>query len=233
MPSERAIDEVNPSGKWEFGEDVSECFDDMLERSIPGYDEMRRYVFEVSSRLTSGRTVIDLGSSLGRAYERFADEGYSVVSCEVSKPMLEKQRELFGEYKNVDIRDCDIIEDFPNIKADIVTSVLTVQFTPIEERQRIIDNVYKILNDGGVFVLVEKVLGNTYDIDSALVSAYYGEKQKNRYGHDAIRRKRKSLSGVLVPVSSEFNKAFLRNAGFRQIDVFWRCLNFEGIVAVK
>jgi tRNA (cmo5U34)-methyltransferase len=42
-----------------------------------------------------------------------------------------------------------------------------------------------------------------------------------------------SLEGVLVPVTSDWNIDLLKQAGFRQIDVFWKWMNFVGYIAFK
>ena len=42
-----------------------------------------------------------------------------------------------------------------------------------------------------------------------------------------------SLEGVLVPVTAKWNEQLLRSAGFAEVDMFWRWMNFAGWVAVK
>ena len=37
-----------PGGAWAFDQDVADCFDDMLARSIPQYVEMRRACYELA-----------------------------------------------------------------------------------------------------------------------------------------------------------------------------------------
>lgn len=110
---------------------------------------------------------------------------------------------------------------------------MKLQFTPIEERWRIIKNIYDNLQNGGCFIFVEKVLSSSAETDSLLTDVYYDMKRKNSYSEDQIQNKRKSLSGVLVPVTATENKNFLKECGFRKIECFWRCLNFAGWIAFK
>ena len=42
-----------------------------------------------------------------------------------------------------------------------------------------------------------------------------------------------SLEGVLVPVTASWNEELLAKAGFKQIDCFWRWMNFAGWIAIK
>ena len=85
----------------------------------------------------------------------------------------------------------------------------------------------------GAFVFVEKVLGNTADLDDLMVKLYLTLKGKNQYSDKQIERKKMSLEGVLVPVTAKWNEELLKMAGFKEIDCFWRWMNFAGWVATK
>ena len=227
-------DEVIPVGKWEFDEKVASVFDDMLERSIPGYADMRLLIEKIGLRyIRIGKTIVDIGCSNGNAIapfvKRFGDD-CNFLLCDVSAPMLEKCRERFG---NLDIRNYDITRGLPETDACLVLSILTVQFTPIEYRQKIVSSIYESLCEGGAFIFVEKVLGNTYEIDDLMVQEYYSIKTENAYTQEQIETKRKSLEGVLVPITANWNESLLLSAGFRKIDCFWRFLNFAGWIAIK
>lgn len=227
-------DEVIPGEKWEFDEKVTAVFDDMLERSIPEYPVMRSLVEKIGAHYVRvGKTIVDIGCSNGNAIAPFVSrfaEDCNFLLCDVSAPMLEKCRERFG---NLDIRDYDITQGLPETDACLVLSILTIQFTPIEYRQKIVSSIYDRLCDGGAFIFVEKVLGNTNELDDLMVAEYYGIKSENAYTQEQIATKRKSLEGVLVPITAKWNEDLLRSAGFRKIDCFWRCLNFAGWIAIK
>src|SRR5262249_48396189 len=70
-------------------------------------------------------------------------------------------------------------------------------------------------------------------IDGLMVDLYYRLKRENGYTREEIDRKRFALEGVLVPVTARWNEELLRGAGFRQVDYFWRWMNFAGWIAVK
>lgn len=227
--------DLAPGEKWKFDGDVTAEFDDMLSRSIPEYETMRRLTFEVgSSFVQEGTDVVDLGASRGEAVAPFVDAfdcTYTLI--EVSDPMRDTLHERFHGRSNVKVLDWDLRNRFPMVEASLVLSVLTVQFVPIEHRQRILRKVYDSLLPGGALVLVEKVLGATADLDAVMVNRYHEMKRRNGYTEDDIRRKRLSLEGVLVPVTARMNEEFLASAGFREIDCFWRHLNFCSWVAIR
>lgn len=233
-------DETLPDDKWTFDQGVTEVFDDMLARSIPQYEVMRRAVFNLGSRYVQPKTaVIDLGCSRGEALAPFVDRfgaNNRYVGVEVSEPMLLAARERFAGYIGchvVDIRDLDLRHAYPPEQASLTLSVLTLQFTPIEYRQRIVRDVFKHTVAGGAFLLVEKVLGATADLDAQMVETYYALKSANGYTQEQIARKRLSLEGVLVPVTAKWNEELLSTAGFKQIDCIWRWMNFAAWIAVK
>jgi tRNA (cmo5U34)-methyltransferase len=133
----------------------------------------------------------------------------------------------------VRIEEMDLRSSYPTCLASVTFAVLTLQFIPIEYRQRILAEIYLHTVPGGAFIIVEKVLGGSSQLDEAMVQCYYGVKEQNGYSREAIERKRLSLEGVLVPITARWNEECLRNAGFREVDCFWRWMNFAGWIATK
>jgi tRNA (cmo5U34)-methyltransferase len=234
------VDTVLPDDKWAFDEDVTAAFDDMLARSIPQYTVMREAVYHLACRYIQPHTaVVDLGSSRGEAVAKLVSR-YAMVNrfhlTDVSEPMLVALQERFAHditMNTVRVQACDLRSDFPLCEPSVVLCVLTLQFTPMEYRQQIVQTIYDKLLPGGALLLVEKVLGATAPINQVMVDLYYGMKRDNGYSEEQIQRKRMSLEGVLVPVTARWNEELLQSAGFRQVDMFWRWMNFCGWLAVK
>ena len=235
-------DNVTPKDKWVFDEDVAECFEDMLERSIPQYDVMRDTAFNLGIKVMNKNKVssmLDIGCSDGLNIDRYVKKlgAYGRYrGIDISEPMLEKARKRFVgfiECNIVHIENMDLRKDFPRDAYNLITSILTIQFTPIEYRQMILQKIYDHLEFGGGFIMVEKVLGNCSEINEIMVEEYLKLKESNGYTKDQIERKRLSLEGVLVPMTSNWNIDMLKQAGFKKIDVFWRWMNFEGYIAIK
>ena len=227
------IDNTNPNGTWSFDNDVTAVFDDMLSRSIPQYEVMRQAITNLATcYLPSQGTVLDLGCSRGESLKQLAEKRPDgrYIGIEISDPMLDAAKDTAPF---ADIRKLDLREDYPQELADVTLCILTLQFTPIEYRQQILRRIYNHTNRGGVLIIVEKVIGATAQIDSDMVRLYYGLKGNNGYSPEQIERKRLSLEGVLVPVTARWNEDLLRQAGFHQIDCFWRWMNFAGWFAVK
>lgn len=253
------VDTTMPEGRWEFNEPVASVFDNMLQNSIPSYDRMRDLTYRLGRQfVTPGTAIVDLGASLGRAIEPFCKEfgPYNYHHCadapeddhetgnhyslyEIAPAMRERlmTNDVLGaakaklEYES--LVDVDTFRFDGQVNCSLILSVLTLQFTPIEHRQHILEKVYDSLEKGGAFILVEKVLGDDNFLDRLLVDTYYQMKGDNGYSQESIATKRKSLEGVLVPVKAAWNEELLRKSGFNRVECFYRDLNFAGWIAIK
>lgn len=233
-------DETMPGDKWAFDGEVTTVFDDMLARSIPQYEVMRQACHDLACRYARRKTaIVDLGCSRGEAMARLIDKfgvNNHFVGVEISAPMLDAARQRFRGLIDcgvVEIREMDLRREYPQVEASVTLCVLTLQFTPIEYRLRIMQDIYDHTMPGGALIFVEKVIGASAQIDRHMVETYYTLKAANGYTADQIERKRLSLEGVLVPMTARWNEEMLSMVGFRQVDCFWRWMNFAGWIAVK
>jgi tRNA (cmo5U34)-methyltransferase len=226
--------------RWQFDRNVTDVFENMLARSIPEYGTMRALVFDLGATLVQpGTAVIDLGCSKGDALAPFVQHfgtANHYIGVELSEPMLEAAQRRFAALIDqgiVEIQRLDLRAEHPQEMASLTLAVLTIQFTPIEYRQRIMQRIAEHTLPGGGIVLVEKVLGSSAYVEELLRRRYYALKAMNGYTTEQIERKRLSLEGVLVPVAARCNEDMLREAGFNQVECFWRWCNFAGWIAIK
>lgn len=233
-------DNVQIEGKWEFNQDVTNAFDDMLQRSIPDYDIMRKAVSDIATKYVQHKTdIVDLGASRGDAVNNLIQKygAYNhYVLVEKSKPMLEVCKERFKgliDVNIVSVKEMDLRNEFPPCNASVILSVLTLMFIPINYRQDILLKCYNNLLPGGALIIVEKVLGNTAELDKMMIELYHRKKVNSGYTEDSVERKSISLEGVLVPLTARWNEMLLKDVGFKYVDCFWRWMNFAGWIAVK
>lgn len=225
---------INPENKWEFDSKVTECFDDMLERSIPNYQSMRDLTYKLGRYFIQPETsVLDIGCSRGLSVDRFIRE-YPLTNfwlIDTSEPMIEVCKDKYQLLNNVKILNADICRNILPDGLSLCLSVLTLQFIEKSKRQNIVNRIYESLNSGCAFILVEKL--NAEAFNDIFTREYYDIKQKNGYSPKQIADKRESLKGVMEPLTEQENIEMLNEAGFKYIECFYRCLNFGGWLAVK
>jgi tRNA (cmo5U34)-methyltransferase len=241
-------DELIPGPRWAFDEEVTRAFDDMLERSIPQYEVMRSAVHDMAVAFLQEQDlgaetsplVLDLGCSRGEMIAMLLETlrarrlDARFVGLDLSGPMVDATRQRFVTEPHVDVVQLDLREDYPRVApAHVTLAILTLQFIPIEYRQSVVKRVYEHTAKGGCFILVEKVLGQTAQLNDMMVARYLDMKRANGYSEEQIVRKRLALEGVLVPITASWNEELLARAGFDAIDCVWRWMNFGAWAAIR
>ena len=152
------LDQTIPIGKWEFDETVTKVFDNMLERSIPGYQEMRSLTTSLAVKYAiPGTAIIDLGCSRGGSLIPIVEalnRNHKFIGVEISESMRKSCTEALSKYENLnfEILDLDLRNNYPEGAASVVMAILTIQFVPIEYRQEILARAYESLVPGGAII---------------------------------------------------------------------------------
>jgi tRNA (cmo5U34)-methyltransferase len=233
-------DETVPIGDFEFGKETASVFDDMVDRSVPYYREIQRMSGELAADFAvPGSNLYDLGCATGTTLmllDKMVDPGVRFVGVDNSDDMLDKARQKMEQagveraydLVNADLNNCQFIEN-----ASVAVMILTLQFVRPLYRERTIRRVCEGLNDNGCLVLVEKITQQDSLLNRLFIKHYYEMKRRNGYSSTEITLKREALENVLIPYRFEENRDMLREAGFRQVEEFFRWYNFCGVVAVK
>ena len=125
------------------------------------------------------------------------------------------------------IQDCKIEN------ASFALLNLTLQFIPVTSRADVIKKIYAGLNPHGACVLTEKImLNNTID-DELYQELHHNFKAANQYSELEISQKRKALENVLIRETLDDHKNRLFEAGFSRVNVWFQCLNFVSLLAIK
>ena len=225
-----------------FGKDTAAVFDDMLDRSVPFYDETQRMLGElVADFAVDGTSIYDLGCSTANTFlsagaKLRPDLNVRFVGLDSSEDMLRKAEQKLVStsfpwpytLKLHDLNDGLQIEN-----ASVALMALTLQFVRPLNREALIASLHKGLNHNGCLLLVEKVLGEHSTFNRLFIDHYYEMKRRKGYSDLEIAQKREALENVLIPYRLEENKRLLRHVGFQHVDVFFKWYNFCGIIAIK
>lgn len=225
-----------------FNGEVTAVFDDMVDRSVPFYQEIHRMTAELAADYAQpGTNVYDLGCSTGHALlqiDAAMPPGGDVnfIGIDESVEMLAKcEAKLIAARigRPYELRRGNLNEGLTIDNASVVLLVLTLQFVRPLYRDRVIKSIYDGLAENGCVLIVEKVLGESSTFNRLFIKHYYEMKKRNGYSELEISQKREALENVLVPYRLEENREMLINAGFRQVDVYFKWYNFCGIIAMK
>lgn len=226
--------------KFSFNEQVVDVFPDMINRSVPGYQNMVAGIGKIADLLCKQSPVIyDLGCSLGSVSLSIAKATVHkqprIIGVDNSKAMIERCQQhidafSFGHYINLIQGDLVSLSLEP---CNMAVLHFTLQFVATEKRQGVINEVYNKLLDKGVFVLSEKVCIANTELDQSLVNLHHEFKRENGYSDLEISQKRTALEDVMKLDTIETHKARLASAGFSKMTVWYQHYNFLSIIAVK
>lgn len=232
-------DETMPNGDWQFDQSVADVFPDMLKRSIPNYEWMRESTSRIISAATGSRPldILDIGCSDGQEYLQLCADGVKVsnyIGLDCSEPMIEKAEKAYGGDGISDWSYWDFRNYLPDFSGqfDVILSILTMQFIPVEYRAKLLCEIHMNMHENGVFIFVEKTLGESQIGHENNVNAYHTMKYDNGYSVEAIEAKRLSLENIMQPMSARENENMLKDAGFT-VQRYWQSFNFVGWAAYK
>jgi len=221
---------------FEFDEEVALVFDDMLDRSIPFYEQNLDLCIALAKTYLNDKDLVyDLGCSTGSCLIKLAKQGLDLDlhGIDNSSSMLEiarKKAQAFGEritFIEADIFSVDLK------KSKVIFASYTLQFIRPLQRQELISKIFQSLEDGGVFIFCEKVISENKDLNKKYIEKYYQYKEDKGYSRFEIAQKRQALEDVLIPYTVDENKKMLKKAGFSHSELIFKWANFASFIAIK
>ncbi len=109
----------------------------------------------------------------------------------------------------------------------------TLQFINPLNRLELLQKIYQSLRPGGIFILSEKIKVENSEIESLITDLYYDFKRRNGYSELEISQKREALEKVLNPLTPSSQIELLKIAGFKKVEILFRCYNFACYIGIK
>jgi len=224
-------------GRWKFSGKVVKNFNDHIKKSVPGYDEGHDLISNLAPFFLgeSQSKFLEIGSSTGLLSKKVRQiterSDVDFIGIDIEKDMVDYANEN-NNFENVKFEVANII-DYEIFNYNIISSYYTLQFINPSVRQLVIDKIFKSLNWGGAFILFEKVRGPDARFQDIMQTLYTEYKISQGYNEKEIIGKTLSLKGILEPFSSNANIEMLKRAGFKDINLIFKRLSFEGYLAIK
>ena len=230
---DKLFEEGNVSGlPFSFNQEVTEVFEDMIDRSVPGYTTSLNIIQQQTKKhFIEQTTIYDLGCSLGASTTALLNavhENFKIIAIDSSESMIKACQNRFKEQikaDQVNFLNEDILES--EIKnASVVVINFVLQFLKIGDRSELLRKIYKGLIPRGILILSEKVHFNSQRKTEEMSDIYHSFKSINGYSELEISSKRDSLEGVLVTETEDQHLARAKDSGFINPDKLMSNLNF-------
>ena len=224
---------------WSFKGDVYKNFDTHINKSVPLYKETHDLYIKLTDFFLQDKSkIVDIGCSTGtflsKVHTRHSNNSKKIVfeGIDNVSQMIKFCKNKNKNKKNLKFFQSDIFKRNLN-NSCIISSFYTIQFISQKKRQILVNKIYKSLNWGGAFFMVEKVRGPDARFQDILNQTYIEYKLSKGYTANQIINKSRSLKSVLEPFSSKGNFDLLKRAGFKDVISIFKYACFEGYLAIK
>ncbi|QLB40706.1 MULTISPECIES: carboxy-S-adenosyl-L-methionine synthase CmoA [Mannheimia] len=231
---------IEKLGDFTFDESVAEVFPDMIQRSVPGYSNIITAIGMLAERfVTDNSNVYDLGCSRGAGIlsirRNVRAQNVQIIGVDNSQPMVERCKTHLNAYHS-DIPVEILLDDIRQVEiknASMVVLNFTLQFLPREDRLSLLQKIYHGLNLNGILILSEKFTFESEMMNELLIDLHHTFKRANGYSELEVSQKRNALENVMRTDNIETHKKRLKEAGFKQIELWFQCFNFGSVIAIK
>lgn len=225
-----------------FDDKVAGVFEDMINRSVPGYATIINMIGVLAQRYGQANSQFyDLGCSLGGATFSMASQldpasNITIQAIDNSDAMISRMEKRIEASQDLSaIIDChcaDILE-IPITDASVVVLNFTLQFVPMANREALMQKIYEGMRPGGLLVISEKIVFPDETLNQLFIELYHSFKERMGYSKLEIAQKRAALENVMIPETLNTHRKRLQTAGFHSFDAWFQCFNFASMVAFK
>ena len=149
---------------------------------------------------------------------------------------LAKKKLSFNKYnkKNkIELKCKNVLKINKFEKSNLFISMLLFPFLNYEERKKLLKKFFNNLNRVGAFFSVEKLRAINSNYEDILNQMYFDYKLKKKLNEKEILNKAKSLRSSMYLFNEKKVFQLLRDSNFNNSEIFFRCFNFIGYIAIK
>jgi len=226
----KSLDQVLKE-KFDHGADK---YDRQRKHVIPCLEDLYEVISDLAPVNVSNPKILDLGAGTGiltsYIFDRYPEAQFTLL--DLSEEMLNIAKGRFNHASNFSYVVADYLKhDFQDL-FDLVVSSLSIHHLEHQDKNFLYMKIHKHLNPGGVFINADQVLGPTH--------ANEDEYQRNwmeKIETDSLSESEKKIIYDRIqldnPAKLEDNIKWLKNIGFKNVDVYYKYYNFVVLYGKK
>ena len=166
--------------------------------------------------------ILDLGTGDGRLLARLREDRPRMlgVGLDFSALMLDAARERFAGDERIELVEHDLARPLPDLgRFDAVVSSMAIHHLEHDRKRALYGEAFAALEPGGTFANFEHVASPSERLHVAFYAAI-GEPMEHEDPSDRL-------------LDVETQLAWLRDAGFVDVDCYWKWLEMALLIAVR
>ena len=213
----------------------SNIYDEHIVNVLPYYREYHLQILDlVNSMDLKNIDWLDCGCGTGTLALKVLESRKDVrfTLCDPSDKMLSEAKEkLSGR----DIRFLNVPSQLLEFESefDVVTAVQSHHYFMPDERRTAVENCYKALREGGVFVTFENIRMTTEESDLIAMKRWLQFQAEHGISPEKVQFQIERRDVETHPITVEEHIKLLRECGFKAVDILWTSYLQAGIWAIK
>ncbi len=202
-------------------------------RFMPGYESVQRMTSVLLAEQTpTNAHVLVLGAGGGLELKVFAEAhpGWTFDGVDPAAQMLDQAVQTMGAHAHRANMHVGYIEDAPSGPYDAATCLLTLHFLDADERLRTLKEIHRRLKPGAPFVAAHSSFPQESDQRDLWLSRYAAFALASGADPTQVKQAHETVKAHLNMLNPEHDEALMREAGFKNISLFYAAFTWRGWV---
>lgn len=218
---------MNKDALKEKFDENADNYDKIRKLIIPCFDDLYNITQNLANTDKESPKILDLGAGTGLLtkyiFKKYPKGEFTLI--DLSEEMLKIAKNRFKDINKFEYIVADYCEHYFQDSFDIIISSLSIHHLEDADKKKLYKKAYNSLNNGGIFLNADQVVGPTPDIDKSYNKKWIEQIEANNFTgpekDTAIERMKFDK-----PATMESNLKWLANCGFKDVDVYYKYYNF-------
>lgn len=200
------------------------------ERMIPRFHDFYGTVVNmISKKRNIAINILELGAGTGMLTETilYSYPNAKITGIDLTDEMLSQAKRKLKRFKNRVVLKTGNFSSTPfgnNFNA-VVSSLSIHHLTP-DGKKKLYKKIYKSIKKGGIFINADMVKSKSEYIQKLYMKEWEGFMRAGKVNEESIKRRLQGVKKVDIYDAFEDQLDWLKRAGFKNVDVFWKYWNF-------
>ena len=213
----------------------SNVYDENIVSTLPYYREYHNQIIDLVKAMgTHDIEWLDTGCGTGTLACRVFDcrDDVSFTLCDPSEQMLDIAKSKLQKRKvkvyNIASQNMPFDSEF-----DVVTAVQCHHYLKPDDRKIAVENCFRALKNGGIFVAFENIKMTTEASDKIALKRWERFLSDHLNDPEVVKMHIDRRGVEVFPITIEEHIKLLREAGFKSVDILWTSYLQAGFWAMK
>ncbi|HWO98544.1 MAG TPA: class I SAM-dependent methyltransferase [Bacillus sp. (in: firmicutes)] len=202
-------------------------YDQQRRKLIPCFKDFYSVPVSIIEAKTEAPSVLDIGAGTG-LFSSFIKEKYphaSITLIDLSEKMIDIAQKRFSEDQKMDYILADYTEHEFDRTFDIIVSSLSIHHLCDEEKRNLYHKIFSLLNQGGIFINADQVLGHTPFIESLYKNDWKQKIENSGLTSGELKAAyERTRLDQMAPLEDQIQ--WLKESGFQDVDCIYKYFNF-------